>query len=86
MTHPNSMAAFDSIKQVRPTLRQEVYDFLAMRDDYGATDDEVEFVTGMIHQTASARRRELVLDGLVKDSGQRRDTRSGRKATVWVVT
>lgn len=36
------------------------------------------------HQTASARVRGLVLRGRVKDSGKRRDTRSGRKATVWI--
>lgn len=50
----------------------------------GATDDEIEQRTGLRHQTASARRRELVLLGEVRDSGERRATRSGRKAVVWV--
>jgi len=52
----------------------------------GATDDEIEVACGLRHQTASARRRELVKRGLVGDSTSRRFTRSGRRATVWVCT
>jgi N6-adenosine-specific RNA methylase IME4 len=39
----------------------------------------------MQHQTASARIRELVIDGRLIDSGERRLTRSNRRAAVWVV-
>lgn len=49
----------------------------------GATDDEIEVALGMRHQNASARRRALVLRGLVSASAARRRTRSGRKAIVW---
>lgn len=51
----------------------------------GLTDDELEVHTKLSHQTVSARRRTLVLKGLVEDSGERRSNRSGRKATIWVV-
>lgn len=51
----------------------------------GMTDDELEEKSQLAHQTISARRRELVLKGRVRDSGVRRQTRSGRKATVWVL-
>lgn len=54
------------------------------RGGYGATDDEMEIYLDMRHQTASARRRDLVIAGLVKESGERRKTRSGRTANVWV--
>lgn len=37
----------------------------------------------MRHQTASARVRELVLAGLIEDTGKRRKTRSGRGARVY---
>lgn len=50
----------------------------------GTTDDEIEIATGMRHQTASARRRGLVLKGFVKDSERKRPTRSGSLAIVWV--
>lgn len=52
----------------------------------GATDDELEASLGLRHQTLSARRRELVLLGAVRDSGLRRRTSSGRRATVWVAS
>lgn len=80
------------------TLRRRVYDFLhesgsvveahAMGEVLilgGAIDEEIEEALDLKHQTASARRRELVLAGLVRDSGQRRRTSSGRRAVVWEV-
>lgn len=50
------------------------------------TCDEVEIVTGLSHQTASARVRELQLKDRIVDSGQRRKTRSGRAAIVWTIS
>jgi hypothetical protein len=50
----------------------------------GSTDEELERKLSMRHQTVSARRRELVLMGMVKDSGVKRRTTSGRKAVVWI--
>ena len=47
------------------------------------TDDYIEQLLGMRHQTVSAARRSLVLKGLVFDSGDRSVTRSGRKAVEW---
>jgi|HubBroStandDraft_1064217.scaffolds.fasta_scaffold281960_2 hypothetical protein len=51
---------------------------------FGCTDDELERLTELSHQTVSARRRGLVQKGRIVDSGLRRQTRSGRKATVWI--
>jgi hypothetical protein len=64
------------------TKRRVIYDLLASAP---STDDELEAATGWRHQTVSARRRELVMLGLVVDSGKRRETSSGRAATVWEV-
>lgn len=50
----------------------------------GATCDEVEALTGGRHQGISARLRELVQLGKIVDSGQRRATRSGRQARIYV--
>jgi hypothetical protein len=52
----------------------------------GMTCDEVELNLGLRHQTASARINELVKAKYIEDSGERRDTSSGRKATVWKPT
>ena len=79
-----SKDAAKSIEEKAPTLRQQVHKLLKARGLFGATDAEIEASLGMRHQTASARRRELVLKGLAKDSGAKRLTESGRKATVWI--
>lgn len=47
------------------------------------TCDEVEAVTGLSHQTVSARIRGLVLRAALEDTGQRAITRSGRRAAIW---
>jgi hypothetical protein len=62
-------------------MRARALNLLRMSAD-GLTSDELERVTGWLHQSASARLRELVLYGLAYDSPDRRRTRSGRKATV----
>jgi len=72
-----------SIAPHRSRLQAVVLDALRLYRAEGLTDDQIEGVTGLSHQTASARRRELVLSGAVYDSGLRRRTKSGRSAAVW---
>ncbi len=79
-----SDAAGASIVDGLPRLRRIV--FVAIKKSAaGLTDDQVEELTGMKHQTVSARRNELMNAGYIEDTGRRRDTRSGRSATVWQV-
>ncbi len=54
-----------------------------IRQAGGLTCAEVEERLRLAHQTASARIRELALQGVIEDSGQRRRTPSGRRAIVW---
>ena len=75
----------EAAKSIKPSsLRSKVASMLRLRGLFGATDDELEASLGLRHQTVSARRRELVLLVKAKDSGVKRVTRSGRRATVWV--
>ena len=67
----------------RLSLSARVLKVIKSSGGHGATDDEIEVKLMLRHQTASARRRELVLSGAIRDSGERRKTRSGRTATVW---
>jgi hypothetical protein len=53
--------------------------------DKGLTDEQIEEATGLKHQSASARRNALVRKHMVKDSGERRATKSGRMAVVWML-
>jgi hypothetical protein len=52
----------------------------------GATCDEVECLSRLPHQTASARLKGLRDKGLIKFSGAKRPTRTGRAAMVYVAT
>jgi hypothetical protein len=53
--------------------------------DVGSTDYETEKATGLRQSSTSARRHGLVKKGLVRDSGLKRKTGSGRYATVWIL-
>ncbi len=77
-----SIIAARSVTESADQMRSRV--LVAIREAGGATCDEVEVSLEMKHQTASARIRELQLEGRVRDSGTRRKTRSGRPAVVWV--
>lgn len=52
---------------------------------YGKTCDELEVILGLPHQSVSARITDLQSAGAIVDSGQRRPTRSGRAARVYVL-
>ena len=84
-----SLAAARSITPDLQRLERVVLEAIVnidrKRGGAGACDHEIEVVTGLKHQTASARRRALVLRGLVEDSGVRRLTESGRGAIAWRV-
>tara|TARA_Y100000593_G_C4153904_1_gene258478 strand:- start:116 stop:547 length:432 start_codon:yes stop_codon:yes gene_type:complete len=66
------------------TLQKKVYDNIVRCGDVGTTDDAAEQKLDMKHTTYTARRGELVKMGLVKDSGERAKTRSGKNAVRWV--
>jgi len=68
------------------TQRRHILDFIAEQEDRGATDEEIEQCFGARHQSASARRNELMNDGWIEDSGKRRRTTSGKEAIVWVLS
>lgn len=81
-----SEAAADAITMSVATLRARIYSEISKRGVHGATDDEMQVALGIKSQTQSPRRRELVMQGRVADSGRRRNTRSGRSAKVWVTS
>lgn len=78
---PTSKAAAESIQPTAAGLRARILGIIAGSRE-GMTCDEVEETTGLKHQTASARIRELALLGVIQSNGKR-PTRSGRNAVVW---
>ncbi len=80
-----SRAAAESIAPESETLRDKILAAIRARGRDGLTDDEGEVMLSMRHQTYSARRRELYLQGKIIPSGARRWTRSRRFADVYIV-
>lgn len=78
-----SKAAAREIIEKLGKLEREVYDALKARGLRGATDQQLQYITGLKESTQRPRRVRLVELGLVYDSGERRQTHSGRSATVW---
>ena len=79
-----SAAAADSVADTAGNMRRQVWRLINQRGEYGTTDDELEVLLGMRHQTVSARRRELELLDAIHKTPERRKTRSGRTAAVYV--
>ncbi len=78
-----SREAAEKIEPVKYTMQDRIVVFASGAQSTGVTVDEVERFLGMLHQSAGARVRELVLAGKLVDSEQTRKTRSGRNAVVW---
>lgn len=81
-----TLAAAEQIQQDAPRLRRLVYAYIASRGANGATDQECQAALHLEPNTQPPRRIELTRGGHVRDSGQRRKTRSGRNAIVWIAT
>lgn len=81
-----SAAAAGEIKESARSLRFKVYAYIKQRGAKGATDEEIQDALGMQLQTEVPRRRELVMKGLIVDSGIKRLTKSRRRAAAWVVS
>lgn len=80
-----SEAAAEAIAGKARSMEAEVFGFVSQRGEYGATVDEIEVALDMLHQTAGARVRGLVLHGHLRATDLRRRTRSERWATVWAI-
>jgi hypothetical protein len=76
--------AADSLEEsLLSRLRAQIFALIDVRGERGATCDEIEVALDLRHQTASARVRELALGELIFFTGERRLTRSKRRARVY---
>ena len=74
-----------AVEHVKHFGRQQKRLFLwSLTQRQGWADEQAQNALGMNPSSQRPRRVELVQAGLVKDSGQRRATSSGRTAVVWV--
>jgi hypothetical protein len=78
-------ALAEAMRQVRPgTRKHELLTAVIRAAGHGATDDELEEILCRPHQAISAVRNALMNEGFIVDSGDRRQTRYGHPAIVWV--
>lgn len=83
-TPETSREAYCRILPIAGTDRERVFQAIRAAGPRGLIDDEGQQQTGIIPQTWTPRRGELAAAGLIVKSGERRLTRSGRWADVWV--
>lgn len=83
---PTSVAAATAIEPAVGDLEKRVLRAIVAAGSNGMTDEELQTALKMGGNTERPRRRNLERSGLVRDSGQRRETTSGRRAVVWVCT
>ena len=79
-----SVAANKKMAGIKTSYRYAIYAIIK-KYHLGSTCEEVEFETGLPHQTASARISELKRDWLIEKVGTRL-TRSGCAAAVYKAT
>ena len=81
---PESEEAHASLSgEGKSQAREKLY-LVVVKSKRGMTCDELEKITKMRHQTASARVVELLTEGRLVRTARRRQTRSGRMASVMV--
>lgn len=73
-----------SVKEHVGQIRLLVVRYVYRQKAHGATCDEIERMLGLSHQTASARVTEAKARGEIVPNGERRPTRSGRNAAVYI--
>jgi hypothetical protein len=66
------------------TMRRLIYNTIKANHEYGYTDNELEAHLQGKHQTMSALRRSLVIDGWIVDSGKTRKNPQGNDCIVWI--
>lgn len=83
--HSNDTTSREAAKSIVPHMDElcaRVLDAIVLLG--GGTDEQIQARLGMSGDTERPRRVWLVGKGLVKDSGNWKPTKRGRKAIVWV--
>ena len=83
MIQQTSREAYESVNRADDTLYTKVLNCIA--DNGSMTCDEVEIMLDGRHQSVSSRIRKGVQDGYLMNNGDKRKTRTGRNAILWMV-
>ena len=80
-----SRAAAESMNKNGKAAAQRALVFQCLMEHGPQTDEEIHDRLGLDGDSERPRRVSLVDAGVVHDTGEKRATKSGRKATVWKV-
>lgn len=79
---PTQIAAAMAIHPKSGTIQCRILELITKHD--GLTDEELERLLGMKHQSVSAARNVLMNKGWIVNSGETRPNLNGNKAIVWI--
>ena len=81
-----SIAAMIKAEPKRGSNRQKVYQYILDKQEYGATDQELQAALKMAGDTLRPTRLSLAKDNMIYDSGKTRQNANGNDCIVWVVS
>lgn len=87
MFKSTSIDAHESIKPLKPRIRDQVLKLVKQSGSVGVIDEQlIAALPNYAESSVRTRRSELVEAGLVISSSRTRRTSSGRESIVWVAT
>jgi hypothetical protein len=81
-----SRAAAIQVAEKAPNDRAKILQYINACMPEGACCEEMEDNLGLLHQTCSARCNDLLIRGLIEETGVLRQNRTGAEANLWAVT
>lgn len=81
-----SLAAYEKSRPKFGSNRARVYQQILDKQEYGATDQELQQALNLSGDTLRPARLSLLKENLIYDSGKTRQNANGNECIVWVVS
>ena len=81
-----SLAALEKSLPKLGSNRAKIYQFIVDKQEFGATDQEIQNALRMSGDTLRPARLSLSKDELIYDSGKTRQNINGNQCIVWVIS
>jgi len=81
-----SVAAYEKARPKFGSNRARVYQQILDKQEYGATDQELQQALNLSGDTLRPARLSLLKENLIYDSGKTRQNANGNECIVWVVS
>jgi hypothetical protein len=81
-----SLAAYEKSRPKFGSNRARVYQQILDKQEYGATDQELQQALNLSGDTLRPARLSLLKENLIYDSGKTRQNANGNECIIWVVS